>query len=205
MNIAPLFATPIIKINMSRWFTESEMDCIANIPMYKEEKDMGNHRSEDFYLFDNTFAEELQEIKKFCEYELKRYLVEIEGVDIDLAGLKISQCWLNKTGPDEYHHKHSHPNSYLSGVLYINCLPQDFIIFENRLEGMYNNTKFPKKEMTEWNTNATAIDIEKGDLVIFPSWVPHYVNRNETKDIDRISLSFNTIPTGKMKTWGSIY
>ena len=32
---------------------------------------------------------------------------------------------------------------------------------------------------------------EPGDLVIFPSWLKHYVEPNLNKDIERISISFN--------------
>jgi len=35
-------------------------------------------------------------------------------------------------------------------------------------------------------------------LILFPSWIPHSVNRNETKDKERISLAFNTFPIGEM-------
>ena len=57
---------------------------------------------------------------------------------------------------------------------------------------------FPMKEITEWNTQGTKISVKEGDLLLFPSWIPHFVNRNETKDTERISLSFNTFPTGEM-------
>ena len=42
------------------------------------------------------------------------------------------------------------------------------------------------------------INVKEGDLIIFPSWVPHYVDVNETKDKERISFSFNTFPIGEM-------
>ena len=33
----------------------------------------------------------------------------------------ITQSWLNYTETNQFHHKHSHPNSYVSGVFYINA------------------------------------------------------------------------------------
>ncbi len=33
----------------------------------------------------------------------------------------ITQSWLNYTETNQYHHKHQHPNSLVSGVFYINC------------------------------------------------------------------------------------
>jgi hypothetical protein len=31
----------------------------------------------------------------------------------------VTQSWLNWTKPGQWHHKHSHPNSLYSGVLYL--------------------------------------------------------------------------------------
>tara|TARA_Y100001951_G_C11232187_1_gene235299 strand:+ start:71 stop:757 length:687 start_codon:yes stop_codon:yes gene_type:complete len=198
-NIIPLFPIPVAKININRKFTKEELQlCLTDIPMYRDkEQGMSNHRSEDAYLFDN-FAEELKDIKSFCKHELLRYLKEIEGADTNLAGLRITQSWLNLTKPQESHHPHTHPNSYLSGVLYIKCLPNDHIVFRNRSHRMYNNMEFPKKKETQTNSLNIGQVITEGDLIIFPSWVPHYVDLNETKYHERISLSFNSFPTGEM-------
>ena len=40
--------------------------------------------------------------------------------------------------------------------------------------------------------------VTEGDLIIFPSWVPHGVSFNETENKERISLAFNTFPIGEM-------
>ena len=130
-NINPLFPIPAVVINIGRSFTKSELQLLlSNVPMGKNEGET-NHRSKDFYLFD-TFAEELNDIKSFCEHELERYLKEIEGIDTDRATLRITQSWLNRTKPQEHHHSHYHRNSYLSGVFYITCLPNDGINLANR-------------------------------------------------------------------------
>ena len=201
-ELIPLFATPLVKTNIGRDFTKDELQLfLTDIPMWKDEKlRASNHQSKDRYLFD-TFAEvakELKDIKNFCERQLKIYLEEIEGADTDLATLRITQSWLNNTKPSEHHPSHLHPNSYLSGVLYITCLPNDSIILQNRMQGMFNNIIFPIKKITSWNSLGMKVNVTEGDLLIFPSWVPHRVLPNETKDTNRISLSFNTFPIGEM-------
>ena len=196
-NILSLFPIPAMITNISRDFTKEELQlCITDIPMTKNQE-MTNHQSKDYYLFD-SHADILKDIKLFCEYHLKLYLEEIEGVDTNLAGLRITQSWLNRTKPGEHHHSHYHPNSYLSAVFYITCLPNDHIVFRNRSSGLYNNIEFPKKKSTEWNATGISQNVIEGDLIIFPSWVSHSVNRNETKNRERISLSFNTYPIGEM-------
>jgi uncharacterized protein (TIGR02466 family) len=197
-ELLSLFSTPIVKINIGRDFTKLETDCFQNISMYKEKERMTNHVSKDRYLFDNTFAEELKDIKEFCESQSKDYLEKIEGADTDIATLRITQSWLNKTKPGEYHLPHYHSNSYLSGVLYISCLPNDGINFENRIHGLFNNMEFLIKKITPWNSDAAKVDVKEGDLLIFRSWVTHGVPPNETKNRERISLAFNTFPIGEM-------
>ena len=72
-ELLSLFSTPVVITNIGRDFTKDEVECFQNIPMRKDEKiQMCNHQSRDSYLFD-TFAEELEDIKKFCEYHLKNY------------------------------------------------------------------------------------------------------------------------------------
>jgi uncharacterized protein (TIGR02466 family) len=200
-ELIPLFATPLVKTNIGRDFTETELQLFfEDIPMEKDEnkRKMQNHQSKDFYLFDSHGTDILKDIRNFCERQLKNYLEEIAGIDTDLAGLRITQSWLNKTKPGEYHHPHYHGNSYLSGVLYICCLPNDSINFENRSYGLYDNTEFSRKNLTVWNSNGAVVTVKEGDLIIFPSWIPHHVNVNETKNRERISLAFNTFPIGEM-------
>ena len=195
-KIISLFSTPAILTNIGREFTEDELQFLLyDVPMWKDnEKGMQNHRSKEVCLFDN-FTEELKDIKEFCEDELELYLEEIEGVDPDFATLHITESWINMTKPQEHHHPHYHGNSYLSGILYISCLPNDHIYFSNRMQGLYNNMQFLTKKNTAWNVQNFEQNVTEGDLIIFPSWIPHFVDVNRTKNEDRISLSFNTFPT----------
>jgi uncharacterized protein (TIGR02466 family) len=200
VEIYPLFPTPVVVINIGRDFTKDELLLIEDIPMRRT---VQNHQSKDLCLFDNWFAEGLKDIKKFCEYSLKNYLENIEGVDTDLATLRITQAWLNTTKPNEMHQPHLHPNSYLSGVFYFRCLPNDNINFNNRMHKMFNNMELPLKKSTPWNATGYKQNVKEGDLIIFPSWIPHFVNTNETKK-ERISLSFNTFPKGEMGNYNDI-
>ena len=40
------------------------------------------------------------------------------------------------------------------------------------------------------NSNTRGLDIKEGDLLFFPSYLPHRVGKNES-DEDRIVISFN--------------
>jgi uncharacterized protein (TIGR02466 family) len=207
VEIISLHSTPIIRTNIGRDFTKDEITCFQDIPLERQKQGQGiggkgqsNHQSVSFTLFERCPS--LSDVQKFCEDTLKIYLNEVDGVNTDLAGLKITQSWLNKNKPSEGHNCHTHSNSIISGVLYIKCLPNDCINLEKRTFKLYNNMEFPIKKSTFWNTSNFAQDVIEGDLILFPSWVPHWVSPNETKDKERISLAFNTFPVGEM---GSYY
>ena len=59
--------------------------------------------------------------------------------------------------------------------------------------------EFLKNKSTIWNARGAMVDVEEGNLLIFPSWITHFVNINETENKERISLAFNTFPIGELR------
>ena len=211
-ELISLFSTPLTRTNIGRRFTKEEVECIANIPMtraaqereaifpesqrwmYRREKDKLGSQSESYDILDKF--EELKDLKTYCEEELKAYLEDIEGVNTDITNLRITKSWLNKIEPQDFHALHNHKNSHLSGVFYISCLPNDNIQFINKSVRFPDTTlELPKKKMTEFNSQGISVNIKEGDLLLFPSWVPHQVSVNKTVDKERLSISFDTWPT----------
>ena len=64
--------------------------------------------------------------------------------------------------------------------------------------------EFSKKKITVWNAATYRQNVKEGDLILFPSGVSHYVDLNETKNRERISLSFNTFPIGEIGEYNYI-
>ena len=179
-----IFTTPLVKTNIGLSLTKKEVECITNIPTIKRKNDRpgAGSQSECYEMFD-TYTEELKDIKTFCEQELKRYLEEVEGVDANRINLHITQSWLNKIEPEEFHALHNHKNSHLSGILYIHCLPNDSINFINKEVRFHDTTlELPKNKITEYNAEGLTVSVKEGDLLLFPSWVPHSVSENRTVD-----------------------
>jgi len=197
LELISLFSIPVVKTNIGRSFTEKEIDCITSIPT-KREDDAGKGRQSESYDILNKFAsEELKDLKTFCEQELKRYLKDIEGVNTDITNLSITASWLNKIKPQECTDPHSHGNSHLTGILYISCVPNDSIQFINMNchPRSFGRLELPKKETTTFTADTASVNVKEGDLILFPSWVPHQVGVNKTENKERISLSFDTFPT----------
>ncbi len=107
--------------------------------------------------------------------------------------LRITQSWLNWTKPGQFHHKHAHPNSLISGCFYVKANKSSDKIFVYN-EG-YQQIKFPPAEWNLYNSESWWFPIGTGDLIFFPSRLTHMVVPVEGDDT-RVSLAFNTFPIG---------
>jgi uncharacterized protein (TIGR02466 family) len=105
----------------------------------------------------------------------------------------ITQSWLNYTEPGQSHPKHAHPNSVISGVMYINADENTDKIFFFR--EMYQQIRPAIRECNIFNSESWNFPVKTSRLVLFPSHLFHMV---ETKEGDntRVSLAFNTFLKG---------
>ena len=61
----------------------------------------------------------------------------------------------------------------------------------NRNPNIAKKNYYPEiKTKNELNLQVAGIEIEEGDLLIFPGYLPHKVRANESNE-DRIVISFN--------------
>lgn len=148
----------------------------------------GGWQSNDFSLND---CENL-ELKKLATL-VEQKVVEA-CVDLTLKPnfqVFMSNFWLNINNKTDSNLLHTHPTSFLSAVYYVKTHKKSSpIIF-----------KHPSALMSFWwtsfcdtNTYITYPNINyqpiEGRLIIFPSWLEHEVNPNESNK-PRISIAFN--------------
>lgn len=147
----------------------------------------GNTSSVDKYIL-----KKFPDLTTFIEKSLHTYLMSTICPKND-THLRITQSWLNWTKPGQYHHKHAHPNSLISGCYYVNANKETDKIFFYR-DG-YQQIKFPPVEWNAYNSESWWYSVGTGDLVFFPSSLTHMVQPVGGEDT-RISLAFNTFPVG---------
>ena len=105
----------------------------------------------------------------------------------------ITQSWLNYTKTDQFHHMHNHPNSYISGVFYIDVDDKvDKITFH---KANYLAIELYKTKYNIFNSNSWRYPVKTGDIILFPSSLEHAVDKKKGTNI-RISLSFNVFLKG---------
>lgn len=114
-----------------------------------------------------------------------------EYVDnIGLNKVIINNSWVNFQKNGSRLDKHCHPDSVVSGVIYLKTdINSSKIYFYNPNPLVY----FLKvKETKKNNYEYVYFKPEIGDLIIFPSWLIHGSNNDINKSKERIALSFNT-------------
>ena len=119
---------------------------------------------------------------------------------IDKPGL--GNMWANINYPGAYNKQHIHPNSQWSGVYYVKVPKNSGRLFvEDPRAGP--NIMLPRRvegiPKALWRV--VIYPAIEGQIVMFPAWLPHGVEINESKEKGekgwRVSVSFNFIQVDK--------
>jgi uncharacterized protein (TIGR02466 family) len=187
-TINGIFPTPIYITKLNRQITIKELSFIdkTKLNVYHNE---GNTTSNDNYILNHKSFEDL---KKDLDLIIQDYFDKIISPANNIKPY-ITQSWLNYTETNQYHHKHQHPNSLVSGVFYINCDEKfDKIKFFN---DTYKTIKPEIKQWNIWNSETWWFPVKTGDIILFPSSLTHMVETKEGTNT-RISLAFNVFIKG---------
>jgi len=185
-----LFAVPVAKSPIGRNYTDSELKYIES-QLERPSKAIDNYASPN----KNVLAhDELKDLQTIIQQHLDNYFKAVYNTSNNVA-LQITQSWLTLSRKGESHHSHTHPNSVVSGVLYVNVAGNDGINFYRNEENLW--FELEPSETNYYNSYKIHVATKVGDLVLFPSSVKHGVNK-VTEDIRRVSLSFNTFFSGEM-------
>ena len=138
---------------------------------------------------------------------LAAYIGEM-GIDAGQFDLYATRSWGVVAEKNERVNRHAHLQSHLSVAYYLqkppdggrlaflkSDAPNEFIpgIFESKMASLFKGPR------TGSNSSTTLIDIEEGDLVIFPSKTVHATEPHQS-DTPRISISADVIVTLKDAT-----
>ena len=195
-QLIQLFPTALVISKYPNDF-RNELEFIKNLSCNRKNGNEGNvekgeyfnRQSEDTFILD---LPELVNIKNFIKFKLDEYAVNVMG---SADKLVITQSWLNRNGPGEHHHDHAHPNSIISGVWYPQITKQSPPIqFRSRTE---KQVSLGVEKFNAYNSSTFMLPMEAGELIVFPSALPHSVPKNLNQE-ERISLSFNTWAKGSL-------
>ena len=183
-----MFITPVVRKGIDRPFTAEELDCVRNLPT---ENNIFNTISSVTRVLD---LPAMKDIKVFVEQCIQHYRDHVIDPLDDSVELYLTDSWCNYTTKGQQHHTHTHPNSFISGVLYLQTDEHDKVEFFNNRHDMIS---IPPREWNPYNSESWWIPAVTGDLLMFPSYAHHKVEKVAT-DHTRISLAFNTFVRGNI-------
>jgi hypothetical protein len=133
----------------------------------------------------------LPEFAPFVDYitSATREFITLLGYNIEIDPRRFNVV-ANCMKENEYHEKHPHPMSLVSGAFYLQA-PEGSApirVFDPR--PFRNFLLFKSKEPKPTNVGSIELIPKEGELVLFESWLEHAVPKNKSKK-DRIALVFN--------------
>ena len=131
-----------------------------------------------------------EELKNLLDLHINRFSSKL---DFDLEGrdLKLEDIWINILAEDGNHSAHIHPNSVISGTIYISMPPKTSAIkFEDPRHPMMMAAPARLSSAKEYLKPFIYINPSVGEILLWESWLRHEVPTN-TSSQERISISFN--------------
>ena len=143
-----------------------------------------------------TNMNELPQFKKLVDmlYACQKTIYDQEHLDSEPV---LGNMWANINPPGGMNRAHQHPNSLWSGVYYIkapkNC--GNLKIDDPRSVACMSRPRQKEGEKPARLFRETHYEPIAGRCIMFPSWLMHCVDPNNSNDI-RISVSFNFLQKG---------
>ena len=131
-----------------------------------------------------------KELKNLLDLHINRFSSELD-FDLEGRGLKLEDIWINILAEDGNHSAHIHPNSVISGTIYISMPPKTSAIkFEDPRHPMMMAAPARLSSAKEYLKPFIYINPLVGEILLWESWLRHEVPTN-TSSQERISISFN--------------
>ena len=113
--------------------------------------------------------------------------------------IKPHLMWANRKYTNQWHRPHIHPNSFVSGIIYLTtCNSRTWFSIPNIWK--HQNSKERIIDIYDRDGDNLEVihkqDSVAGTMLIFPSHLVHSVDNNQS-DITRYTISFNAFPCGK--------
>ena len=189
MIIDKLFPEPVYASKLDRALTEKELKTITEYRK-KTTSNAGNTTSSENYVLENKA---LNNLKKDLHTKVMDYFDKVICTD-NLMTPYITQSWINYTKSDQFHHKHNHSNSLVSGIFYVSADKKvDSITFSK--VSLHDQIKLNITKYNIFNSSSCTFPVETGNILLFRSSLVHGVGKKKGNNI-RISLSFNVFIKG---------
>lgn len=190
MQIQPIFPQAVLGLTKLNVDSNKIQEYLENI-----EFELTNSTKEGnalcFMSKNKNVFEKLPFLKNEIYTQVKHYLNNVMQFKMDF---QFTTSWVTKTEPNGYSQKHTHSNSFLSGVYYPKG-NKNFMLRFLKKNSFWNIKTIENNLLNaEWYTFNIN---ENNVLILFPSDLEHSIEKNLSEE-NRYSLAFNILPLGEI-------
>lgn len=188
-TVYPIFPKCFLSCNIDLNH-ESILQKVIKFDFGNTDHSLNNNQYNSFISKDLSVLSKL-DVLEFSIIDALEYYVR-DVMSYPNIQFKIFKSWATMTPPNCHSYRHSHTNSWISGVYY----PHDVeggIVFHDPFPHHFQVDS--PIESNVFNSRTWNFSPKQGDLIIFPSYLEHSVKTNTSK-LDRYSIAFNVHPIG---------
>lgn len=177
-QIVPLFAQPLLMTRLAKKYIDS-MERVVEYESKNQNENVTIHSGRNCYQSNEDLHVRHVEVQTLCN-KIEEIIKEHFGLIVE-----IKDSWLNVNSQGGFNYEHSH-SGIVSGCFYV-------YVPDNSGDVVFHNPAIRAESapvIQQYNERYMMVTPESGDLLIFPPWMTHHVEPNQTP-INRISISFN--------------
>jgi hypothetical protein len=172
----PLFPTPVWRYSIPNW--EEKKTKLLSLHEDKPEYWQEDSFTDFFRGSENDYREEFSTI---ISQELSEFEGAVKKTFPGTTGLTLGSVWTQKYLRHNFMPPHTHGPRGFSAVVYT-----EFVKGEHKSTCLQSYSHCP----ISGRHQHVELSVEEGDMIIFPSTMPHYVNPCKS-DKQRTIISFN--------------
>ena len=189
-----LFSTPLLRFNVDDAEALNAELLVEGVRLRSETESVSKSNRGGWHSAGNLFDNEAPCIQLLKSAATSAVLTATPKIgakaDMTALGLKMF-AWMNANPLGGFNAPHTHPGAHWSGVYYV-AQPDVEIGSSGKIEFLD-----PRSDLPNWRLlQAPAFSAKKtirpapGELILFPSYLVHWVYPNET-DEERVTIAFN--------------
>ncbi|MGD8341909.1 MAG: TIGR02466 family protein [Gammaproteobacteria bacterium] len=197
MRVDPFFAAPLIVTEVDPSVRESIRRKVSEFMQTARAEETVTPAPEEsvatsFYRSDASILVDagLEELEAHVLATAREYLEKT--LKLPPREIEVEHAWINVFEPGSQENHHTHDGSLLSCSYYVEA-PEECgcIVFPDPIGARRSYREFTRTSGQELlNRREIAVEPRPGMLVMFESWMPHYIQCNKSDRI-RISIAIN--------------
>lgn len=190
-NTLGFFPTGFVEFKLD--FTDQEINEMIDAVEWTNHKQ--GFEEYPMYQVSKQNLQEQQPYKNICDKIIECGYTYCKAVGYSPNDLYITSMWINKFDNTQLIGPHTHTNSLISGVYYMNTMPeQGGTEFYNPISKMRNTISVTRDGHSPFLTDKISSKAEPNKMIMWPSYIEHKSEKNITNRV-RYTMSFNLLPS----------